>query len=260
MLRVQPPRQRMLLMGWTSHGGWTQPFWGMQTVTQPQSLYRSQGLRPTRQRARVLAPLPMMAPRAHSAGAPGSSRAAECSGAGLSPGADLRDTDPADEDSDLHSDAGIVWAKSAPGVWGLGHSVGGKLCFTRDIPEEQWMPEDLLAPLSAKPPAKKETTEACPHNTFNKSGGSMWFEQERTIVSIRFLCNPALTCGGSAARGRGLSLANRYPPPPPPGGGGGRGGVTWGWTGGGGYMGPHVEFWKIKGVTTARASGFPCVA
>ena len=33
--------------------------------------------------------------------------------------------------------------------------VGGELYCTRDIPEEKWNPKDFLAPISAKPPAKK---------------------------------------------------------------------------------------------------------
>ena len=43
--------------------------------------------------------------------------------------------------------------KSACGVWGMGHSFGKKLYFTRDIPEGKWVPRNLLAP--AKPPTKK---------------------------------------------------------------------------------------------------------
>ena len=43
--------------------------------------------------------------------------------------------------------------KSARGVWGMGHSFGNKLYFTRDIPEGKWAPKNLLAP--AKPPTKK---------------------------------------------------------------------------------------------------------
>ena len=42
---------------------------------------------------------------------------------------------------------------SACGVWGMGHSFGNKLYFTRDIPEGKWVPKILLAP--AKPPTKK---------------------------------------------------------------------------------------------------------
>ena len=40
----------------------------------------------------------------------------------------------------------VVWAKSAPGVWGLGHVFDGKLYFTRDIFEEKWIPKDLVSP------------------------------------------------------------------------------------------------------------------
>ena len=39
------------------------------------------------------------------------------------------------------------------GVWGMGHSFGNKLYFTRDIPEGKWVPKNLLA--LAKPPTKK---------------------------------------------------------------------------------------------------------
>ena len=58
-----------------------------------------------------------------------------------------------DDDSDLNSDKEVVWVKSARGVWGMGHSFGNKLYFTRDIPEGTWVPKNLLAP--AKPPTKK---------------------------------------------------------------------------------------------------------
>ena len=58
-----------------------------------------------------------------------------------------------DDDSDLNSDTEVVWVKSARGGWGMGHSFGNKLYFTRDILEGKWVPQNLLAP--AKPPTKK---------------------------------------------------------------------------------------------------------
>ena len=58
-----------------------------------------------------------------------------------------------DDDSDHNSDTEVVWVKSARGVWGMGHSFGNKLHFTRDSPKGEWVPKDLLAP--AKPPTKK---------------------------------------------------------------------------------------------------------
>ena len=58
-----------------------------------------------------------------------------------------------DDDSDLNSDTEVVWVKSARGAWGMGHSFGNKLYFTRDIPKGKWVPKNLLAP--AKPPTKK---------------------------------------------------------------------------------------------------------
>ena len=62
-------------------------------------------------------------------------------------------TNVTDDDSDLNSDTEVVWVKSARGVWGMGHSFGNKLYFTRDLPEGKWVPKNLLAP--AKPPNKK---------------------------------------------------------------------------------------------------------
>ena len=58
-----------------------------------------------------------------------------------------------DDDSNLDSDTEVVWVKSARGAWGMGHSFGNKLYFTRDIPKGKWVPKNLLAP--AKPPTKK---------------------------------------------------------------------------------------------------------
>ena len=66
---------------------------------------------------------------------------------------ELPDAPTTDEDSDLNSDTEVVWVKSARGVWGMGHSFGNRLYFTRDIPEGKWVPKNLLAP--AKPPTKK---------------------------------------------------------------------------------------------------------
>ena len=43
-------------------------------------------------------------------------------------------------------DVEVVWAKSARGVWGLGHVFDGKWYFTRDICEEKWIPKDLVPP------------------------------------------------------------------------------------------------------------------
>ena len=59
-----------------------------------------------------------------------------------------------DEDSELDSDSEVVWAKSARGTWGLGHTFGDKLYFTRNIPEGKWIPKNLEAPTVAKPALK----------------------------------------------------------------------------------------------------------
>ena len=67
---------------------------------------------------------------------------AESDVSSLTSAEELPDAPTTDEDSDLNSDTEVVWVKSARGVWGMGHSFGNKLYFTRDIPP-------------AKPPTKK---------------------------------------------------------------------------------------------------------
>ena len=64
-----------------------------------------------------------------------------------------------DDDSDLNSDTEIVWVKSARGVWGMGHSFGNKLYFTRDIPKGKWVPKDM---------GKTTTQECCPKHSSGK--------------------------------------------------------------------------------------------
>ena len=49
----------------------------------------------------------------------------------------------------------VVWAKSAHGVWGLGHVFDGKLYFSRDICEETWIPKDLAPPKKPVPAPKQ---------------------------------------------------------------------------------------------------------
>ena len=55
-------------------------------------------------------------------------------------------------------------AKSARGVWGMGHGFGDKLYFTRDIPEDKRVPKDLLAPVSAKPLATRAKPKGAPQS------------------------------------------------------------------------------------------------
>ena len=78
---------------------------------------------------------------------------AESDVSSLTSAAELSDAPTTDDDSDLNSDTEVVWVKSARGVWGMGHSFGNKLYFTRDIPEGKWVPKNLRAP--ANPPTKK---------------------------------------------------------------------------------------------------------
>ena len=61
-----------------------------------------------------------------------------------------------EEEEEEGNDVEVVWAKSARGVWGLGHVFDGKMYFTRDICEEKWIPKDLvpLKKLVAAPKAR----------------------------------------------------------------------------------------------------------
>ena len=81
----------------------------------------------------------------------------------------LPDAPTTDDDSEMNSDRKIVWAKCARGVWGMGHSFVDKLHFTRDIPEDKCVPKDLLAPVFAKPPAKRPN-----HRPRVLSKASLW--------------------------------------------------------------------------------------
>ena len=52
----------------------------------------------------------------------------------------------------------MLWAKSAWGPWGPGHTFGDKLHVTRDIPEDKWIPTKLQAPTVAEPAPKPAPT------------------------------------------------------------------------------------------------------
>ena len=59
-----------------------------------------------------------------------------------------------DDESERDSDSEVVWAKSARGDWRIGHTFGDKLYLTWDIPEENWIPRELVAPTVPKPAPK----------------------------------------------------------------------------------------------------------
>ena len=65
---------------------------------------------------------------------------AESDVSSLTSAEELPDAPTTDDNGDLNSDTEVVWVKSARGVWGMGHSFGNKLYFTRDIPEGKWVP------------------------------------------------------------------------------------------------------------------------
>ena len=76
----------------------------------------------------------------------------ESDASSLTSAKELPDALTMDDDSDLNSDAEIVWVKSARGVWGMGHSFGNKLYFTRDIPKGNGFPKICLCLPSLLPP------------------------------------------------------------------------------------------------------------
>ena len=51
-----------------------------------------------------------------------------------------------EEEEEEGNDEEVVWAKSACGVWGLGHVFDEKVYFTRDMCEEKWIPKYLVPP------------------------------------------------------------------------------------------------------------------
>ena len=51
-------------------------------------------------------------------------------------------------------------------MWGLGLVFGNKLCFTRDIPEVNWIPKSMLAPVE---PALKVGPKPSPLETQSMS-------------------------------------------------------------------------------------------
>ena len=61
-----------------------------------------------------------------------------------------------EEDNDVE----VVWAKSARGVWGLGHVFDGKLYFTLDICEVKWIRKDLVPPKKLVPAPKARAKPA----------------------------------------------------------------------------------------------------
>ena len=59
-----------------------------------------------------------------------------------------------DYDSQMDTHSEVVWARSVGEAWGLGYTFGDTLYFTRDIPEEKWIPKKLVAPTVPKPAPK----------------------------------------------------------------------------------------------------------
>ena len=47
----------------------------------------------------------------------------------------------------------IVWAKAGCGIWGLDHVFGGKLCFTKDIVDDNFVPRNRKPKPIPKPAA-----------------------------------------------------------------------------------------------------------
>ena len=56
----------------------------------------------------------------------------------------------------------IIWAKAARGVWGLAHVFNNKLFFTRDIMDDDAVPEHFNVPEPKPKPASKATAAPKP--------------------------------------------------------------------------------------------------
>ena len=98
------------------------------------------------------------------------------------------------EEEEEGNDVEVVWAKSACGVWGLGHVFDGKLYFIRDICEEKWIPKDLVPPKKSVV-APKARAKAAPSQ-----------EQSQPPNGLVWLCKQAL---------KWLPNQPRAPLPPP---------------------------------------------
>ena len=59
-----------------------------------------------------------------------------------------------DSGEDEEEGVEIVWAKAARGVWGLEHVFEGKLYFTKDIVDDNFVPKDTKLKAVPEPPAK----------------------------------------------------------------------------------------------------------
>ena len=68
------------------------------------------------------------------------------------------------QSNSVEVDVDVVWAKSARGVCCLGCVFGGRLCFTRHICEEKWIPKDL-APAEKLVPAPKVRANPAPRHS-----------------------------------------------------------------------------------------------
>ena len=118
------------------------------------------------------------------------------------------------------NDVEVVWAKSARGVWGLGHVFDGKLYFTRDICEEKWIPKDLVPPKKSVA-APKARGKVAPQPRGKPAGLAVQ-------AGAKAAAKPAPRAIASSSSASSLCLrqwrvpqfALRYPcnlPPPPPG-------------------------------------------
>ena len=77
-----------------------------------------------------------------------------------------------DDDSKLDSDSDVVWAKSIRETCRIGHTFGDSLYFTRDIPEEKWIPKRLVAPTVPHP--EGDCHQVTPPPRRPRVGGGGW--------------------------------------------------------------------------------------
>ena len=75
------------------------------------------------------------------------------------PISDLSSSSDESSDSDDNPNE-VIWAKTARGVWGMAHVFDGKLYFTRDRMQGNFIPKKLPEPKPAPKPRAKASSKA----------------------------------------------------------------------------------------------------
>jgi hypothetical protein len=109
-----------------------------------------------------------------------------------------------DEDSEMDSDSEVVWAKSARGTWGLGHTLGDKLYFIRDTSwsPTNWWPQQSLNLHPNPHPNMESSPQQSLHTDLLHTHTHVMPACCMDLWSAQFLSAPVLYINGpSASRG-----------------------------------------------------------